>query len=191
MHSHLLGVVLVVAAVSGSVILGRRKLPRAVGVAVSAAGVLLVLASAAVAHDVHEDLRGQLYADAWAPGPDVPTEVYPLLSRYGPVTDVFPYAADGTPLDRVLLYDQDGRPLKVGFQQWWADNCARVLEQPPAADGVPVPNSYPQSYVLDPAGVDLSRSIPRPADSCEAVVPRPAVPLPTFPAEPTAPTPGG
>jgi hypothetical protein len=117
--------------------------------------------------------------------PQVPDETYPLLSRHGPVTDVFPYAADGTPLHGVLLYDQDGRPLKVGFQQWWADNCARVLDQPQAADGVPVPNSYPQSYVLDPAGVDLSRSIPRPASSCEAVVPRPAVPLPTF-----APVPG-
>jgi hypothetical protein len=91
----------------------------------------------------------------------------------------------------VLLYDQDGRPLQVGFQSWWADNCARVLDQPEAADGVPVPNSFPQSYVLDPAGVDLSRSIPRPADGCEADVSRPAVPLSTFPAESTAPTPGG
>jgi hypothetical protein len=50
---------------------------------------------------------------------------------------------------------------------------------------VPVPNSYPQSYVLDPAGVDLSRSIPRPPESCLKEVPRPAVPLPTF-----APAPG-
>jgi hypothetical protein len=188
LHSHALGVLLVLAAVTASVILGRRKLPQVVGVAVAAAGVLLVLASAAVAHGVSEDLRGQVYAAAWAPSPEVPTETYPLLSRYGPVTDVFPYAADGTPLEGVLLYDQDGRPLKVGFQEWWADNCARVLEQPLAADGVPVPNSFPQSYVLDPAGVDLSRSIPRPANSCEADVPRPDVPLPTFPA--TAPAPG-
>src|SRR3954464_12706021 len=122
------------------------------------------------------------------------------MSRYGPVTDVFPYAADGTPLEGVLLYDQDGRPLKVGFQQWWADECARVLQQPEAADGVPVPNSFPQSYVLDPAGVDLTPPA-RPAgppprgaggapDSCRAVGPRPAAPPPTSPAEPTAPGPG-
>ena len=190
MHSHVLGVLLVLAAVTASVMLGRRKLPAAARVVVVAAGVLLVLASAGVAHGVSEDLRGRVSAAAWSPGPEMPTESYPLLSRYGPVTDVFPYAADGTPLEGVLLYDQDGRPLKVGFQQWWADQCARVLEQPQAADGVPVPNSYPQSYVLDPAGVDLSRTIPRPVASCVADLPRPDVPLPTFPAESTAPAPG-
>jgi len=191
LHSHALGVLLVLAAVTASVMLGRRKLPRVVGVAVAAAGVLLVLASAAAAHSVSEDLRGQVHAAAWPePVPEQALGEYPLLSRYGPVTDVFPYAADGTPLDGVLLYDQDGRPLQVGFQEWWADNCARVLKQPLAADGVPVPNSFPQSYVLDPAGVDLGRTIPRPADTCEADVPPPAVPLPTFPAEPTAPAPG-
>jgi hypothetical protein len=191
LHSHALGVLLVLAAVTASVILGRRRLPRAVGAVVAAAGVLLVLASAAVAHTVWVDLRGQIYAAALAPPPEVPNESYPLLSRYGPVTDVFPYAADGTPLEGVLLYDQDGRPLKVGFQQWWADECARVLQQPEAADGVPVPNSYPQSYVLDPAGVDLSRSIARSPDSCLTDVPRPEVPLPTFPAaESSAPAPG-
>jgi hypothetical protein len=190
LHSHLLGVVLVLAAVVGSVVLGRRKLPQVLRVVVAAAGVLLVLVAAGAALHVRDDLRNGLYADAWAPAPEVPDETYPLRSRYGPVTDVFPYAADGTPLEGVLLYDQDGRPLHVGFQQWWADQCARVLEQPLAADGVPVPNSYPQSYVLDPAGVDLSRSIPRPPSSCETDVARPAVPLPTFPAAPVAPDPG-
>jgi hypothetical protein len=190
LHSHLLGVLLVLAAVAASVVLGRRQVPKALRVVVVAAGVLLVMVAAGAALDVRDDIRNGLSADAWAPGPQVPDEVYPLLSRYGPVTDVFPYAADGTPLEGVLLYDQDGRPLHVGFQQWWADQCARVLEQPLAADGVPVPNSYPQSYVLDPAGVDLSRSIPRPPSSCETDVARPAVPLPTFPAASVAPDPG-
>ena len=119
-------------------------------------------------------------------------ETYPLLSRYGPVTDVFPYAADGTPLEGVLLYDQDGRPLHVGFQQWWADQCARVLDQPQAADGVPVPNSFPQSYVLDPGRGGPEPQHPAAAgSSCEPDVPRPAVPLPTFPAATSAaPAPG-
>jgi hypothetical protein len=188
-------VLLVVAAVTGSVLLGRRTLPRPVRALVVAAGVVLVLVSAVVAQGEWSDVVGR-GAGLAAPPPPAPDEKYPLLSRYGPVTDVFPYAADGTPLEGVLLYDQDGRPLKVGFQEWWADECARVLDQPEAADGVPVPNSYPQSYVLDPAGVDLSRSIPRPADSCVADLSRPAVPLPTFPpadgtvAESTAPDPG-
>lgn len=185
LHSHLLGLLLVAAAVAVSVVLGRRKLPKALRVIVVAGGVLLVLVGATVALDVRDDISARVYAAAWAPAPQVPDETYPLLSRHGPVTDVFPYAADGTPLHGVLLYDQDGRPLKVGFQQWWADNCARVLDQPQAADGVAVPNSYPQSYVLDPAGVDLSRSISRPPSSCQAVVPPPTVPLPTF-----APVPG-
>jgi hypothetical protein len=191
LHSHLLGVLLVLAAVTASVILGRRTLPKALGVIVAAAGVLLVLVSVVAATAVRDDVRNRLFADASAPAPPTADERYPLMSRYGPVTDVFPYAADGTPLEGVLLYDQDGRPLHVGFQEWWADECARVLEQPLAADGVPVPNSFPQSYVLDPAGVDLSRSVPRPAGSCFTDVSRPDVPLPTFPAEPTAPVPGG
>jgi hypothetical protein len=189
LHSHLLGVVLVLAAVTGSVVLGRRRLPRALGVVVAAAGVLLVLVSIAVANDVRDDLRARVVAASWTPAPATAGETYPLMSRYGPVTDVFPYAADGTPLEGVLLYDQDGRPLKVGLQQWWADLCARVVEQPEAADGVAVPNLFPQSYVLDPAGVDISRSIPRPPDSCTADLPRPDVPLPTFPAATPAPTP--
>jgi hypothetical protein len=187
MRSHLLGVLLVLAAVTASVALGRREVPKALRVVVVAAGVLLVLAAAGVAQEVRYDVAGKVNAAAWAPGPQVPDEAYPLLSRHGPVTDVFPYAADGTPLQGVLLYDQDGRPLKVGFQEWWPDECARVLEQPKAADGVPVPNSYPQSYVLDPAGVDLSRSIPRPPASCQADVPRPDVPLPTFAASASVP----
>jgi hypothetical protein len=185
--SHLLGGVLVVVAVTGSVLLGRRSLPRAARALVVACGVVLVLVSAVVAQGEWSDVveRGPGIA---APLPEVPSETYPLLSRSGPVTDVFPFAADGTPLEGVLLYDQDGRPLKVGFQQWWADQCARVLEQPEAADGVAVPNSYPQAYVLDPAGVDLSRSIARSADSCEAELSRPDVPLPTF-AAPTSTAP--
>ena len=109
---------------------------------------------------------------------------YPLLSRYGPVTDVFPYAADGTPLEDVLLYDQDGRPLEVGFQEWWADGCPRVLEQPLAADGVPVLNVFPQSYELDPYAAPMT------AGSCSRDVPRPEVPLPVLPgADGTSPAP--
>ena len=44
-ESHVLGVLLVVAAVAGSVALGRRKLPRAVSVVVGLAGVVLVATS--------------------------------------------------------------------------------------------------------------------------------------------------
>jgi hypothetical protein len=192
LDSPVLGLLLVAAAVAGSVALGRRTLPRPLNLVLAVGGVILAflfLAIWASASDRYPDSASP-YPIPYEPAYDQALGEYPLLSRYGPVTDVFPYSADGTPLEGVLLYDQDGRPLHVGFQEWWADNCARVLTQPEAADGVPVPNSFPQSYVLDPAGVDLSRSIARPADSCQIDVPRPAVPLPTFPAEPTAPAPG-
>ena len=191
MRSHLLGVLLVLAAVAGSVMLGRRRLPKALRVAVVAAGVLLVLAAVGVGNQVREALRADLYADAWSSGPQVPDETYPLLSRYGPVTDVFPYAADGTPLDGVLLYDQDGRPLKVGKQEWWKDGCLRTVEQPRAADGVPVPNSFPQQYELYPGNLSLTTASPMPPGVCVKDRARPDVPLPTFPAaESVAPDPG-
>jgi hypothetical protein len=181
LHSHFLGALLVLAAVTGSVLLGRRKLPRPVGLAVTVAGVLLVLASIGAARSVQGDVEYRVNAAAWTPSPQVPDERYPLLSRYGPVTDVFPYAADGTPLEGVLLYDQDGRPLHVGYQQWWADGCIRVLDQPRAADDVPVPNSYPQSYELHPSGVGIDGAPVSPG-RCTVELPRPEVPLPVFPA---------
>lgn len=177
-----LGLLLVVAAVIGSVLLGRRALPRSARIGVGIAGAVLALLGAIVLTDawrawtVRTVDTGVVYAEAAQQA----TDDYPLLSRYGPVTDVLPYAADGTPLENVLLYDQDGRPLQVGRQVWWADRCARVVEQPRAADGVPVPFSFPQRYELDPAGVDLYGSIAV-VGQCDADLDRPEVPLPVFP----------
>jgi hypothetical protein len=187
--SNELGLLLVVAAVAGSVALGRRRLPRVLAVGVVLGGAWLAVMAVALWQDVSTSgmIRG------YQPSPFQPTHdradgEYPLLSRYGPVTDVLPYAADGTPLEGVLLFDQDGRPLQVGFQEWWADNCARVLHQPVAEDGVAVPYSFPQSYVLDPLGLDLY-GMPIPPGTCETDVDRPDVPLPVFPT-PAEPTPG-
>ena len=111
-----------------------------------------------------------------------PVEVSSLQSEHGEVTNLFPYSADGKPLTGVLLYDQDGRPLKASVQQWWADGCARVLAQPKAADGVPVPQSYPQQYVLDPQGLTID-GVPVGPGQCQQV-PVPEVPLPTFAVQP-------
>ncbi|HTE73225.1 MAG TPA: hypothetical protein VK640_08505 [Actinomycetes bacterium] len=173
-----LGMLLVLAAVVGSVLLGRRTLPRPLAALVVVGGVVLAATSFVLGEGAWSRL-----ADTTAyppPLPDVPSERYPLLSRYGPVTDVFPYAADGTALEGMLLYDQDGRPLKVGLQEWWDDGCRRVLDQPLAADGVPVQNSYPQAYELAGQG-----------GSCTEALSRPEVPLPVFPAaESVAPDPG-
>ncbi|TQN41061.1 hypothetical protein FHU33_0415 [Blastococcus colisei] len=182
LDDHLLGAVLVLAAVAGSVALGRRRLLRPWGVLVAAAGVVLLFFTF-VAWDRSEVSRGaNLDAAGFSP-PEQAVGEYPLLSRYGPVTDVLPYAADGTPLEGVLLYDQDGRPLQVGFQEWWADGCRRVLEPPRAADGGPVSWSFPQTYELDRAlepnalGIDGS---PVPTSQCDAELLRPELPLPQF-----------
>jgi hypothetical protein len=188
--SNELGLLLVVAAVVASVALGRRRLPRVLAVGVVLGGAWLAVMAVALWQDASSSgmTRGYESQAVFQLAPEPASDLYPLLSRYGPVTDVLPYAADGTPLEGVLLFDQDGRPLQVGFQQWWADNCARVLDQPRAADGVAVPYSFPQSYVLDPAGADLD-GIPVSPGMCVSEMPRPDVPLPVFPAA-AAPTPG-
>ena len=179
--SHVLGVLAVLAAIVGSVALGRRESARPLRVALVAGGVLLGLLGFGVALDAPHAADGDQGVDyAYAPVVDQAVGEYPLVSRYGPVTDVLPYAADGTLLEDVLLYDQDGRPLQVGFQEWWADGCARELRQPLAADGVPVPNVFPQAYVVDPAGADGFGN-PVATGQCDATDQRPVVPLPVFP----------
>jgi hypothetical protein len=198
LDSHVVGALLVVLAVTGSVALGRRSVARPLGGLVGVLGAVLLFASF-VAWESSGVSRG---GSSGMPDPGAVDQAlgsYPLLSRSGPVTDVLPYAADGTPLEGVLLYDQDGRPLQVGLQQWWADGCARVLEQPLAADGVPVPHSFPQSYALAPhLDPDAVGGSAVPAGRCLTGVPRPEVALPVFPApgsaaagQPAEPAPGG
>ena len=183
--SRVVGVVLVLAAVGASVALGRRSSPRLLRGVVAAAGVVLAVAAAVLLQGKAEVLDAAAAGAPWAPpAPVQPSEEYPLVSRSGPVTDVLPYGADGTPLTGVLLYDQDGRPLVVGRQGWWADQCARVPDQPLAADGVAVRNSFPQGYVLDPAHRNLW-GWPVEPGQCTAGPARPEVPLPVL-AQPTA-----
>jgi hypothetical protein len=172
------GWVLLAGAVVGSVQLGRRSLPtprrrvlRTAEVVLAAWAALLLLSGpVSGVQAVYVQESSPLTADGR----------WPLLSTAGPVTDVLPYAADGTPLEGVLLFDQDGRPLRVGAQEWWADGCLRTPRPPLAADGVPVPFSFPQRYVLD--GDQFGAP-------CDATLERPEVPLPSFPAaaEPASP----
>ncbi|MQA32931.1 HAAS signaling domain-containing protein [Modestobacter roseus] len=182
--SEALGVLLVPAAVAGSVWLGRRELPSRWRVPVVVGGAFLgFLGFVAAVDGSPSDSADYGYAAEYGYPDVVPEQAigqYPLVSRYGPVTDVLPYAADGTPLTDVLLYDQDGRPLAVGFQEWWADGCSRELRQPLAADGVPVAHAFPQRYVLDGSGTDEFGQ-PVPLGSCDATVQRPEVSLPEFP----------
>lgn len=174
--SHLLGVVLVVLAIVGSVALGRRRLPKSAAAVVIAGNLVLAFGALVVLDMVPGRLERVVFVSSPA---SLDPFASPLRSRYGPVTDIYPYAADGTPLEGVLLFDQDGRPLHVAQQKWFADRCGRVLSQPRAADGVPVPYSYPQQYVLDPQGRTLD-GLPAGPGQCQATRPRPAAPLPTF-----------
>jgi hypothetical protein len=139
--SHVLGVVLVVAAVLMSIAVGRRRLPHAAVVAVLLVDVAVLFAAAQVMHDVRaRTTAAPVASHVFEPDPFRDS---PLITRHGPVTDILPFSADGTPLSGVLLYDQDGRGLVSGQQRWFADQCRRLLTQPRAADGTPVPFSYP------------------------------------------------
>jgi hypothetical protein len=80
MHSHLLGVLLVLTAVAGSVILGRRTLPKVLRVAVVAAGALLVIVATAAALDVRDGIRFRTRRIRCSPG----TGRSPTCSRTPP-----------------------------------------------------------------------------------------------------------
>ena len=105
-----------------------------------------------------------------------------LVSPHGMVTNILPYDAKGNPLENVLLFDQDGRPLRVERQEWWADGCRREPVHPPAADGIPVEFSYPVNYRVS-ARVDFTPADPA-GTQCLEQIPRPPVPIPTFPPDP-------
>ena len=173
--SQVLGAAAVVAAMAASVLLGRRALPPAGRVFVLALDVAVAVGALSLLSTV--DGRLTQNQQVFIAGP---ANTYALATPNGPVTNIFPYSRDGQPLDDVVLFDQDGRPLRAELQQWWADGCARTVDFPKAADGVPVEFTYPLRYVL--------RSATQPGP-CEPNLARPPVPLPTFPAEAVSPKP--
>ncbi len=171
--SQALGAAAVVVAMAASVALGRRALPPAGRAFVLALDVAVVIGALSLLSTVDGRLTQTQQVFIAEPGNE-----YALATPYGPVTNILPYTRDGRPLDDVLLFDQDGRPLRAELQQWWVDGCARIVEFPRAADGVPVEFTYPLRYVL--------RSATQPGP-CEPTLARPPVPLPTFPADPAEP----
>jgi hypothetical protein len=175
--SHLVGGAAVVLAVVVSVTLGRRRLPRFGIVAVLALDLLVLGAAVDVAQSALARARPHVTFIRSSPGN--PFVDSPLITRQGPVTNILAFAADGTALTGVLLYDQDGRPLETGSQQWFPDECRRVLEAPRAADGTGVPFSYPKQYVLDPEGKTIIGD-PLRAGQCKPLT-TPKVSLPVFP----------
>lgn len=179
----LLSLVLVVPAIVGSVALGRRRLAPTSRRVLRVAEVVVTVWTLLVLPGVFSG-NDYIYVNDGAPA--AASEAFPLLSTAGPVTDIFPYDSAGVPLEGVLLFDQDGRPLRVGEQEWWADDCRRTTLPPRAADGVPVPFAYPQNYVLD-GETTLYGGAVEPGQ-CQQLS-RPQVPLPVFAAATPVPTP--
>ncbi|MCU1590705.1 MAG: hypothetical protein JWP11_1961 [Frankiales bacterium] len=176
--SHLVGGAAVVLAVVVSVMLGRRRLPRFGIAAVLVLDLLVLGAALDLVRSQPARLRSHtVYVTA---NPGDPFVDSPLITEaHGAVTNILAFTADGKALQDVLLFDQDGRPLATGQQHWFADHCRRVLSPPRAADGTPVPFSYPKQYVLDPEGKTLSGSPVTPGQCLP--LPLPKVALPVFP----------
>ena len=184
--SHALGLMVLLFGAGLSVWLGRsadRAAGRRFGMAANAAAVLIALLTVTLTPTyptVEESLSVE--RRPW------------LVSPHGPVTNILPYDSEGNPLEGVLLFDQDGRPLRVERQEWWADGCRREPAHPLAADGVPVEFSYPVEHQWS-GQVEFMPS-EQGGTQCVREIPRPPVPVPTFPSDagpeapaPTQPTP--
>lgn len=169
------GVTLMVLAIAASVALGklgRRGKRRTPFVYAGAALTALVILAA---FNVYATFDYILFPK-WAISAFIQNApVTGLTSQHGPVTNIHPYDSQGNPLENVLLYDQAGRPLKADIQRAWADQCNRVPAHPRSASGALVEFSYPIDYrpALHPGATVEER--------CLQLVPRPSVPIPTFP----------
>jgi hypothetical protein len=162
--SRVLGLVLTLAMIAGSVALGQRSLRWSAwaGRAMAAASVLLALWGAGV---LAANVGGTAYAYS---GPD---DGY---SPFAEIADVYAYDQAGQLIPGVRLYDQNGNPLQLG-----RGYCA---------DGLPAPGadltSGFWSYPLCPADAGPFQSGPGPLIAPSQSAPTP--PAPSVP--PTAAT---
>ena len=168
--NHVLGVVVVGAAIAASVHIGRREWSGGRRVALLALNAACAIGAISLALGADDRLARPypVYGGYDAP----PAQ---LMSPHGPVTNIRPYSRDGQPLQDVLLFDQDGRPLRVAEQEWWPDGCRRIPDAPQAADGVPVDFAYPRRYIVVPSPGG------GPSQACDPSPSAPSVPLPLMP----------
>jgi hypothetical protein len=144
-----LGLLATVAAVAGSVWLGRRG-PGGTGrraLLIAGNAVLAVLAVAMLAELGAGEASGDLYQ------PDqVMTFAGPvsgLRSDGREITNIFPFDAEGRPLKDVYLIDQDGQPIVATHH----DNEYLEPDIPVDGNGDEVSNRYPQvQHEVDAAG---------------------------------------
>jgi hypothetical protein len=147
--SSLLGLLATVAAVTGSVWLGRRGPgdPGRRALTVAGNAVLAVVALLLVAELAGSEAGGDLYQPDQAltfAGP-----VSGLRSDGKEISNIFPFDASGRPLQDVYLVDQDGDPVVATHH----DKEYLVPSIPVDGNGDEVPNRYPQvQHEVDAAG---------------------------------------
>jgi hypothetical protein len=142
--SRVLGLLAVVAAVTGSVALGRRGTTRRglvtlgnVGLSVFAVAMLLELGASEAAGDQYSPEFVTTFA-----GP-----VDGLRADGREISNIFPFDADGRPLADVYLIDQDGRPVVATHYDQKFLEPRQLLDR----NGDQVANRYPQvQHELDP-----------------------------------------
>jgi hypothetical protein len=146
--SHLLGLLAVVAAVVGSVALGRRgRGGRWRRVVVGAANLTLAIFGLVVvaelgSSEANDDFRpAELVTSYREPQPG-------LRADGREISNIFPFDAQGRPLRDVYLIDQDGLPVEASSD----DSPYLEPTLPRDGDGNPVTNRYPQvQHQVDPA----------------------------------------
>ena len=146
--SQVLGLLVVAAAVVGSVALGRR------GTATRQGRRLTVAANVALglfALFLFGDPGATRYPAEASYDQYVVSGAYPepgLRNNGHEVSNIFPFDAKGRPLEGVELYDQDGAPLVATHE----DNPELEPRLPLDEHGNAIANRYPQEqYQVDPA----------------------------------------
>jgi len=144
-----LGLLATVAAVAGSVWLGRRG-PGGTGrraLLIAGNAVLAVLAVAMLAELGAGEASGDLYQPDQVMTFAGPVSGLPSDGRE--ITNIFPFDAGGRPLKDVYLIDQDGQPIVATHH----DNEYLEPDIPVDGNGDEVSNRYPQvQHEVDAAG---------------------------------------
>lgn len=164
--SKLLGLLLLVGAIVGSVWLGRRRTSgvgrRAERFLIGAGNTVAVIVALGVVN-TFTSYGAWSTRTVYVEGSSRPLQ---LSAPGGAVTNIYPYASDGTPLAGVLLFDQDGQPIEA-----WSSSGPWRTYFPVDANEQEIRNAYPLDQRHD-EGYSAFPSTP---------VDRPRVPLPPMP----------
>lgn len=180
--SRLLGLLATLAAVVGSVVLGRRTVRASSWRRLVVVGNTLLVLAALVAVG-----SGRAVPSGSSSGYGVPAWSGHLMQPDGsPITNIYPYGADGRLLTGVRLYDQRGRAI----DNLGATDSGGAYVEPtaqPDVNGNPVTNAYPlEQFATDP-GTGLPVAPPRPALSVPPLSSR--APVPSSPPAGAPPSP--